>query len=110
MKWVIRKSDKRIMCFTDKQESCLPHVLIVYGGSLSDYEEREGDNAGYETAKAEDPILVAQAAKAQAFLDNLPSWAKVEAAVKAAFPDVKQKAIILKICRAVYWLARDKAD
>ena len=50
------------------------------------------------------------AAKAQAFIDNLPSWSQVETAVKAAFPDAKQQAIMLKICRVVYWLAKDQKD
>lgn len=117
MKIVVRKADKRVLFVTDKDILCIPHVLILHGGISEDYEEREVDAVGYAAAQAEDPVEIAakqaaavQAAKAQAFLDNLPSWAKVEAAVKAAFPDVKQQAIILKICRVVYWLARDKAD
>ena len=50
------------------------------------------------------------AAKAQAFLDNLPSWAQVDQAVTNISNLADAKAFIRKLARLVYWLARDKAD
>lgn len=49
---------------------------------------------------------VVQAAKAQAFIDNLPSRAIVKATINAAFPDTKQNAFITKLADVVYWLAK----
>ena len=50
------------------------------------------------------------AAKAQAFLDNLPSWAAVSTAVDNIANLADAKAFIKKLSRVVYWLAKDKAD
>ena len=91
------------------------------GYAEADVEEREVDEAGYEAAKAEDPVEIAakqaaidkaaaQAAKAQAFLDNLPSWVQVEIAVGNIASLADAKAFLKKLARVVYWLARDKAD
>ena len=51
-----------------------------------------------------------KAAKAQVFIDNLPSWAQVEAAVDNIGSLADAKAFIKKLARSVYWLAKDKAD
>ena len=91
------------------------------GYSLDDIEEREVDEAGYETAKAVDPQRIAeqqaiadkmavQAAKVQSIIDNLPSWAQVDQAVTNISNLADAKAFIRKLARLVYWLARDKAD
>lgn len=50
------------------------------------------------------------AVKAQAIIDNLPSWAQVDQAVTniAILADAKE--FIRKLARVVYWLAKDKAD
>ena len=47
--------------------------------------------------------IVRQAAKAQAILDNLPSWAQVEATINNAFPDLAQRNVVKKLARVVYW-------
>jgi len=62
----------------------------------------------YEAAKAAQEA--AQAAKAQAFLDNLPSWAIVEAAVDNIGSLADAKVFLKKLARVTYWLARDKSD
>jgi len=50
------------------------------------------------------------AAKTQAIVDNLPSWAQVKTAIDAAFPDAKQNSFMTKAIRIVYWLAKDKEE
>jgi len=52
----------------------------------------------------------AQAAKIQAMVDNLPSWAIVDQAVTDIFDLPSAKAFIRKLARIVYWLARDQQD
>jgi len=47
--------------------------------------------------------IARQAAKAQAILDNLPSWAQVEATINNAFPDLAQRNVVKKLARVVYW-------
>lgn len=67
------------------------------------------EHAAAEAAAIAQAALDAKiAAKVADFEANLPTWAQVETAVKAAFPDVKQQTIMLKICRVVYWLAKDE--
>ena len=79
------------------------------------------DQAGYEAAKLEDPVEIAnvqtqqaaaavEAAKIQAIVDNLPSWAAIEAAINAADTVPKLRAIVLKIARVLYWDVKNKAD
>jgi len=50
------------------------------------------------------------AAKAQAFIDNLPSWTVVEAAVNNIASLADAKVFLNKLARVVYWLAKNKAD
>ena len=64
------------------------------------------------------------AAKAQAIIDNLPTWAEIqgrldtiEADIEAATTIAACKAvmkamlvILRRLCRIVYWLAKDRAD
>ena len=47
--------------------------------------------------------IARQAAKVQAILDNLPSWAQVEATINNAFPDLAQRNVVKKLARVVYW-------
>jgi len=47
--------------------------------------------------------LATQAAKAQSIVDNLPSWAAVEAAIDGATTLAAMKVIFKKVCRVVYW-------
>jgi len=48
------------------------------------------------------------AAKIQAMVDNLPSWAIVDQAVTDISDLPSAKAFIRKLARVVYWLARDQ--
>jgi len=99
----------------------LKQNVINAGYAEADIEVKWIDDAGYEAAKAEDPQWIAeqqamadkaaaQAAKAQAFLDNLPSWAQVETAVDNIANLADAKAFIKKLARVVYWLACDRQD
>jgi len=51
-----------------------------------------------------------QAAKAQAIIDNLPSWSEVEATIGNIANLANAKVFIAKLARVVYWLAKDQAD
>ena len=118
MRICVRKSDKRIIEMqSDATEGTLIRNAISGGYSEADIEERAVDEAGYEAAKAQDPVEIAaraaqtaqeaaQEAKAQAFLDNLPSWAAVSSAVDNIANLADAKAFIKKLARVVYWLAR----
>lgn len=50
------------------------------------------------------------AAKARALIDNLPTWAEVEAAIDGVSTIAGLKVVVKKIARVVCWLAKDKAD
>lgn len=50
------------------------------------------------------------AAKAQAFLDNLPSWSAVQTAVDNISNLADARVFLKKLARIVYWLARDAED
>jgi F0F1-type ATP synthase epsilon subunit len=50
-----------------------------------------------------------QAAKAQALIDNLPSWQAVSDAIDAADTVPKLRAIVKKIARVTYWIAKNSA-
>jgi hypothetical protein len=50
------------------------------------------------------------AAKEKAISDNLPSWTAIEAAINNADTVVKLRAIVLKLSRVLYWMAKNKAD
>ena len=116
------KATKRVI---EMQSDATPGTLlknaINAGYDPTEVEEIEVDQAGYEAAKLEDPVEIAnaqaqqaaaavEAAKAQAIVDNLPSWAAIEAAINAADTIPKLRAIVLKIARVEYWLAKNKAD
>jgi cell division protein FtsB len=51
--------------------------------------------------------IARQAAKAQAILDNLPSWAQVNTAVDNIANLADAKAFLKKLARITYWLAKD---
>ena len=51
-----------------------------------------------------------QSQKAQDIITNLPSWTQVRNAIINAFPDPTQQSVILKLARALYWIAIDKKD
>ena len=102
-------------------EGTLVGNAVNAGYKPEDIEEREVDEAGYEVAKAVDPQWIAeqqaiadkaaaQAAKVQAFLDNLPSWDQVETAVDNIANLTDAKAFIKKLARVTYWLAREQQE
>ena len=49
------------------------------------------------------------AAKAQAFIDNLPSWSQVDTAITNIATLADAKAFIRKLTRVVYWLVKNSA-
>ena len=51
--------------------------------------------------------IARQAAKAQAIIDNLPSWAQVNTAIDNIANLADAKAFIKKLTRITYWLAKD---
>lgn len=54
--------------------------------------------------------VAAMAAKAQAIIDNLPTWQAISDAIDAATTIAAIKIIIKKLARVVYWLAKNQAD
>ena len=62
---------------------------------------------------AEAAVIAAQQAsdlaKAQALIDNLPSWQQVSDAIDAATTVAALKVIVKKVARVVYWLAKNSA-
>lgn len=62
----------------------------------------------YEAEQA--AAIAAAQAREQAFLDNLPSWSQVDAAVTNIANLADAKVFIRKLARVVYWLARNKAE
>jgi hypothetical protein len=50
------------------------------------------------------------AAKAQAIIDNIPSWSAVEAAINAADTVAKLRSVVLKIARVLYWNVKNTSD
>jgi len=63
-----------------------------------------------EQQAAEQAQAATQAAKAQAFLDNLPSWPLISDAVDKIASLADAKIFIKKLARVVYWIAKDQAD
>lgn len=87
------------------------------GYAANDIEEREVDAAGYAALLAMDPDEIARkaaqaaqtatnAAKAQAIIDNLPSWKQVSGTIDAATTLAELKLIVKKLARVQYWLAK----
>ena len=42
--------------------------------------------------------------------ERLPSWTAVSDAVDAAFTNTAQRNLIKRLCRVVYWLAKNRED
>lgn len=63
-----------------------------------------------EEIAAEEALEAKIAARAQAILDNLPSWQQVSNEIDAAFTNVAQRAVINKLARVIYWMAKDRAE
>jgi len=63
-----------------------------------------------EQLAAEQAEVDRRAAKAQAFIDNLPSWDIVSTAIENIGSLSDAKAFLLKLARVVYWLVKDRED
>lgn len=48
--------------------------------------------------------------KRQRIEERLPSWVAVSDAVDAAFTNTAQRTLIKRLCRVVYWLAKNRED
>jgi hypothetical protein len=55
-------------------------------------------------------LLDVQALRDKDIIDNLPSWQQVSDIIDSADSLVKLRAIVKKIARITYWLAKNKAD
>jgi len=64
--------------------------------------------AGDITPKAQ--RILDQETKAQALIDNLPSWAQVDTAIDNISNLGEAKAFIRKLSRVTYWIAKDAED
>ena len=51
-----------------------------------------------------------EAYKRQQIEERMPSWAAVSDAVDAAFANTAQRTLIKRLCRVVYWLAKNRED
>lgn len=91
---------------------------LGWGYLSEEIEERVVDAAEYQAALAEDPVEIAMlaaieaekiknAAKVQAYIDNLPSWNAVETTINNVSSLTEAKVVLLKLARVVYWLAKD---
>ena len=85
----------------------------------ADIEVKWVTDAEYAEAIEQDPVTIANkqkeqseqariAAKAEAILTNLPTWAQVSTAVDNISSLAEAKVFIKKLARIVYWLAKDK--
>lgn len=48
--------------------------------------------------------------KRQQIEERMPSWVAVSDAVDAAFTNTAQRTLIKRLCRVVYWLAKNRED
>jgi hypothetical protein len=46
----------------------------------------------------------------QDIVDNLPSWAEIDAAITSATTITALKVIVRKMARVVYWLAKNRGE
>ena len=93
---------------------------IRYGYKSEDVEVKFVNDSEFaeimEASKTPEQIAAEQAkadriaAKAQAFIDNLPSWLIVETAVNNIANLAAAKTFLMKLARVTYWLAKDRAD
>lgn len=122
MRILIEKATKRIWrASSAAREGTLLDDWILNGGDPEAAEEREVDQAGYEAAKAEDPVYIAEknaaaeglaamAAKEKEIVENLPSWKEVSEAIDGVTTIAGLKVVVKKLARVVYWLAKNKAE
>jgi len=75
---------------------------------IMDHQAHISQSIASYNARVEEAIRIE--AKAQAIIDNLPTWAEIDAAITAATTIAGLKVIIRKMARVLYWLAKDRAD
>lgn len=51
-----------------------------------------------------------EAYKRQQIEERMPRWVAVSDAVDAAFTNTAQRTLIKRLCRVVYWLAKNRED
>ena len=115
----ILKATKRILesqsgGTTQEHLDTLKQNAISAGYLEEDIEVKWVTDEEYAVAKAEDPNEIARiaeqeakeailAAKAQAIIDNLPSWSQVKTKINNITDLAGAKAFLLKLARVVYW-------
>ena len=92
-----------------KEEYDTPENRAIVADVIANYPSLESTYlAEIEVAQAAEAARIE--AKAQALIDNLPSWAQVSTAVDNISNLADAKIFIKKLARVVYWIAKDKAD
>lgn len=80
--------------------------ISYYNSVISNYETLKTQYlADVQTAK--DAEAAKQAAKVQDIVNNLPSWQSVSDAIDNVATLAAMKIIFKKVCRIVYWLAKN---
>jgi exosome complex RNA-binding protein Rrp42 (RNase PH superfamily) len=93
--------------------TCEQKYIKIVGNvflEMSTEEKAVVDNQITQQAATSAAIQAVQEARGKAIADNLPSWAAVETAINTADTVVKLRAIVLKLARVEYWLAKNKAE
>ena len=76
--------------------------------TIPTYAELEAVWADVQAAEVSEETRITT--KAQAIVDNLPSWSQVESDLDAISNLAEAKAALKKLARVVYWLAKDTQD
>jgi hypothetical protein len=84
--------------------------FILIDGSGTPYEDPNKAAILAAEAAAAQAEADRIAAKAQALIDNLPTWTQVDTAITNIANLADAKNFIRKLTRVVYWLAKDKVD
>ena len=91
-----------------KFESGDRFILIQPGGKVVEDPNKASILAAEAAAVQAEKDRIA--AKAQAIVDNRPSWQAISDAIDSATTIAQLKAIVKKGLRVTYWLAKDKAE
>jgi len=89
----------------------MPNLIDAsLGGEIGNLWDGVNFTKSPEQIAAEEAYQAEQArieAKRQAIIDNLPSWAQVEAAINGIANLADAKAFLLKLSRVLCWIAKD---
>ena len=91
-----------------KEEYDTPENRAIVEDVITNYSTLEAQYLA-DIAAAKQAEAARIAAKAQAIVDNLPSWSQVSASCDAISNLAEAKVFIKKLTRIVYWLAKDTA-